>query len=216
MLNTAFLKKDSDYYTMFKWWMLPHIQDGPNVILDLGCASGIMGRKLLEAGKAREMVGAEIFPAAAAEAEKTYRKVYVGDVEEMELDYKNYFDYVICGDVLEHLKDPYKVMQRIYKWLKPGGKLLVCLPNVRNYHVVRDLVFHGRWEYVAAGVMDKTHLRFFTLSSCRSMVEEAGFKVCHEQTIVEGPKKGFFNRVTFGRFDEFLAAQIFCVGEKPK
>jgi len=201
---------------MFKWWILPHIQDGPNVILDLGCASGIMGRKLREAGKAGEVVGAEIFPAAAAEAQKTYQKVYVGDVEEMDLAYENHFDYVICGDVLEHLKDPYKVMQRIYKWLKPGGKVLICLPNVRNYHVVRNLVFRGEWKYEAAGIMDKTHLRFFTQSSFRRMVEEAGFKVCHEQMIINGPKKLFFNRATLGLFREFLAPQLFCVGQKPK
>ena len=216
MQNTAFLKKDSDYYTMFKWWMLPHIQNGPNVVLDLGCASGIMGQKLLEAGKAAEVVGAEIFPAAAAEAEKVYRKVYLGDVEEMDFDYQNYFDYVICGDVLEHLKDPYKIMQRISRWLKPGGKVLICVPNVRNYRLLTDLVFRGKCEYVSAGILDKTHFRFFTRSSCRSMVEEAGFKTCHEQMIIEGPKKVFFNNATLGLFREFLAAQTFCIGEKRK
>jgi len=74
MQNTAFQKKDADYYTRFKWWMLPLIKDGPNAVMDLGCASGLMGRRLVEAGKAGEVVGAEIFPAAAAEAEKTYKK----------------------------------------------------------------------------------------------------------------------------------------------
>ncbi len=216
MQNTAFQQKDSHYYMRWKHWMLPLIQDGPNVVMDMGCASGIMGRKLLEAGKAKEVFGVEIFPLAAAEAEKTYKKVYVGDVEELVLDYDNYFDYVICGDVLEHLKDPYKVMQRISKWLKPGGKVLICLPNVRNYHLLYDLVFHGKWEYVSAGILDKTHFRFFTRSSCRSMVEEAGFNVCHEQMIIDGPKKELFNKATFGRFREFLATQIFCVGEKRK
>jgi 2-polyprenyl-3-methyl-5-hydroxy-6-metoxy-1,4-benzoquinol methylase len=216
MQNTAFLKEDDDYYNMFKWWMLPYIQDGPNAVLDLGCASGVMGRVLLEKGKAKEVVGAEIFPAAAAEAQKTYQKVYVGDVEEMDLAYENYFDYVICGDVLEHLKDPYKVLQRIFKWLKPGGKVLVCLPNVRHYHVVRNLVFRGKWDYVSAGVMDKTHLRFFTRDSCRNMIEQAGFIVCHEEMIIYGPKKGFCNNVTLGLFREFLASQMFCVGEKQK
>jgi 2-polyprenyl-3-methyl-5-hydroxy-6-metoxy-1,4-benzoquinol methylase len=216
MQNSAFLKKDADYYTMFKWWMLPHVHDGANAVLDLGCGSGVMGRKLRETGKATEVVGVEIFPSAAAEAEKFYQKVHVGDIEEMTLDYAGHFDYVICGDVLEHLKDPYQVMRKIYQWLKPGGKVLVCLPNVRNYHVVRDLIFRGKWEYAAAGIMDKTHLRFFTRSSCRQMIKDAGFEVCHQQVIIEGPKKNFFNGVTFGLFREFLAAQIFIVGEKRK
>lgn len=216
MQNTAFQQTDSHYYVQWKHWMLPLIQDGPNAVLDLGCASGIMGRKLLEAGKAGEMVGVEIFPSAAAEAEKAYRKVYVGDVEEMTLDYPEHFDYVICGDVLEHLKDPYNVLKKIHQWLKPGGKVLVCLPNIRNYHVVNDLVFQGKWEYVPAGIMDKTHLRFFTRSSCGQMVKDAGFAVCHEQVIIDGPKKNGFNQLTLGLFREFLASQIFCVGEKPK
>jgi len=180
----------------------------------LGLCLGKDGRKIAGGGKAKEVFGVEIFPLAAVEAEKTYEEVHIGDVEELALDYENNFDYVICGDVLEHLKDPYKVMQRISKWLKPGGKILVCLPNVRNYRLLNDLVFHGKWEYVAAGILDKTHLRFFTRSSCRQMVEEAAFKVCHEQMIVSGPKKEFFNKATFGLFHEFLATQIFCVGEK--
>lgn len=216
MQNPDHQKKDDDYYNMFKWWMLPHIKDGPNVVMDLGCAAGIMGRKLQEAGKAGEVEGAEIFPAAAAEAGKSYKTVHVGDVEELSLDYDQRFDYVICGDILEHLRDPYKVMQRIFRWLKPGGKILICLPNVRHYALLKDLIFHGKWEYVSSGVLDRTHLRFFTRASCRSMVEQAGFKICHEQMIIYGPKKGFFNKATLGLFREFLASQMFCIGEKPK
>jgi 2-polyprenyl-3-methyl-5-hydroxy-6-metoxy-1,4-benzoquinol methylase len=216
MQNTAFQQKDADYYTRFKWWMLPLIKDGSNVVMDLGCACGLMGRRLREAVKVGEVVGAEIFPAAAAEVKKTCKEVHVGDVEELTPDYENLFEYVICGDVLEHLKEPYHTLQKIYKWSKPGGKVLVCLPNVRNYRLLADLVFGGKWDYVFAGVLDKTHLRFFTRSSCRRMVEEADFKILHEQMIVSGPKKEFFNKVTFGLFNEFLAEQIFHVGEKPK
>src|ERR1700751_1320663 len=105
MQNTAFKQKDSHYYVRFKWWMLPHIKDGPNAVMDLGCASGVMGEKLLKAGKAAEVQGVEIFEGAAEEASKHYKKVYVGDIEEMELDFEEQFDFAICGDILEHLKD---------------------------------------------------------------------------------------------------------------
>ena len=194
--------------------MLPLIEAGPNVVLDMGCATGNMGRKLLEIGKAKEVIGMELFETAATEAAKFYKKVHVGDVEAMTLDYEAYFDYVICGDILEHPKDPYSVVKRVYRWLKPGGSVLICLPNVRNYHVVKALVFRGKWEYVSAGIMDRTHLRFFTKSSLRGMVEEAGFQVYHEHMVVEGPRKTLFNRATLGLFDEFLAAQSFCCGRK--
>jgi O-antigen biosynthesis protein len=216
MQNVAFQDKDSEYYTREKSWMVPFVETGPNIVLDLGCASGRLGKRLLDAGKAKELIGAEIFPAAAEEAAKLYKKVYVGDVEETEFDYDGYFDYVICGDILEHLKDPYRVVKRIHSWLKPGGSLLVCVPDVRNFRVLRDLVWHGRWEYVSSGILDKTHLRFFTRSTCREMLEEAGFEVYHSQMIIYGPKKNIFNRITAGLFSEFLATQVFCCGRKPR
>lgn len=214
MQNVAFQQKDSHYYTRLKWWMLPLINGGPNVVMDLGCASGRMGEKLLEAGKAKQVFGVELFDGAAQEAARVYTKVHIGDAEELELDYRECFDYVICGDILEHLKDPYAVVRKIHTWLKPGGSIFVCVPNVRNYHVLKALVFRGKWEYVSAGIMDKTHLRFFTRSSCRQLLIDGGFRVYHEQMIVSGTKKTLFNRLTFGFFSEFLAEQTFCCGRK--
>lgn len=216
MQNPAFQDKDSEYYTRDKAWMLPLVKEGPNVILDLGCASGRVGRRLLESGRAKEMIGAEIFPSAAEEAAKTYKKVYVGDLEETSLDYVDHFDYVICGDILEHLKDPYKVVNKAAGWLKPGGSVLVCVPNVRNFRVLRDLIFHGDWKYASSGILDCTHLRFFTRHSCRRMLEEAGFDVYHEQMVIYGWKKTLLNRLTFGILGEFLATQVFCCGQKTK
>ena len=204
-----------DYYHQLKDWMLPLIATAPNIVMDLGCASGVFGRKLLEVGKAKEMYGAEMFESAAAQAAEIYTKVYVGDVEQLDLEFDNKFDYVICGDILEHLKDPYTVTRNIFQWLKPGGSLFVCLPNVRNYRLLSDLIFRGKWEYVSAGILDRTHLRFFTRGSLRVMLEDAGFNVYHEHMVIEGPKKTLFNRITFGVFDEFLAAQSFCCGRKP-
>lgn len=214
MQNAAFQDKDSEYYTRDKAWMLPLIKEGPNRVLDLGCASGRVGQKLLETGRAKELIGAEIFASAAAEAAKIYNKVYVGDVEESELPYVDHFDYVICGDILEHLKDPYTVVRRISTMLKPGGSLLVCVPNVRNFRVLKNLIFRGQWEYVSSGILDRTHLRFFTRRSCRRMLEEAGLRVYHEEMIVYGPRKKLVNRATLGLFREFLATQVFCCGRK--
>lgn len=195
--------------------MLPVVKEGPNAVLDLGCASGGVGRRLLEAGKVKELIGAEIFAAAAQQAAKFYDKVYVGDIEGLELDYVGYFDYVICGDILEHLQDPYKVVRRIWGWLKPGGSLLVSVPNVRNFRVWKDLILRGEWRYEADGILDRTHLRFFTRSSCHRMLAEAGFEVYHEQMIVYGPKKLLLDRLTVGLFRDFLATQVFCCGRKP-
>jgi 2-polyprenyl-3-methyl-5-hydroxy-6-metoxy-1,4-benzoquinol methylase len=216
MQNPAFQDKDSEYYTREKSWMVPLVKRGPNVILDLGCASGRLGKRLLADGKAKELIGAEIFAPAAEEAAKIYKKVYVGDVEEIDLEYSDYFDYVICGDILEHLKDPYRVVERISTWLKPGGSLLACVPNVRNFRVLRNLIFRGEWNYVSSGILDRTHLRFFTRSSCRRMLADVGLDVYHEKMIIYGTKKTIFDTVTLGCFAEFLATQVFCCARKPE
>ena len=214
MQNPSFADKNSEYYTRDKAWIVPFIRDGENVILDLGCASGRLGRKLLQGRKAKEMLGVEIFAPAAAEATQLYHKVYVGDIEQLHLDFDKPFDYVICGDILEHLKDPYSMVKRIHAWLKPGGSLLACVPNVRNFRVLGGVIFRGNWEYQDSGILDRTHLRFFTKVSCCKMLEDGGFRIDRSQMIIYGPKKKLFNRLTFGMFAEFLATQVFCVGTK--
>lgn len=205
---------DASYYRCVKRWMLPFIQDGPNAILDLGCAEGLLGGLLQERGKAAVVDGVEIFPPVAMEAAKRYRRVHVGDIEAMSLEYGEEFDYVICGDILEHLKDPYSMVTRIRGWLKPGGMLLVCLPNIRNYRVLADLILHGEWRYVSAGILDRTHLRFFTRKSCQRMLEEGGFEVTHQHMIITGPKKTACSKLALGLLDEFLAPQVFFCGKK--
>lgn len=85
--------------------------------------------------------GGEIFEPAVQEARKHYDEVIVGDLEDMHLDYTGRFDFVICGDILEHLKNPYRIVSGAYDWLKPGGHLPVCLPNVRYGAVLKDLFF---------------------------------------------------------------------------
>jgi O-antigen biosynthesis protein len=97
--------------------------------LDLGCASGGVEKALLRSNKAVEVTGVEIFEQASVEAKKHYKLVHVGDIEEMTMRYDKYFDLVICGDVLEHLKDPGKVLTQINGWLKDGGHVVCCVSN---------------------------------------------------------------------------------------
>jgi 2-polyprenyl-3-methyl-5-hydroxy-6-metoxy-1,4-benzoquinol methylase len=86
------------------------------------------------------------------------------------------FDVVVCADVLEHLEEPAAVLARVRSWISPGGALFVSLPNVANV-AVRLALLAGRFEYAEAGILDRTHLRFFTRRSARRLVEEAGFRI---------------------------------------
>jgi 2-polyprenyl-3-methyl-5-hydroxy-6-metoxy-1,4-benzoquinol methylase len=214
MENEAFRDRNAPYYNKFKWEIVPLIPEGPNNILDLGCGTGVFGRKLKEQNKARELVGVEIFEDAADEAAKCYKKVYRGDMEQLNLQYRDYFDYVICGDILEHLKAPWIMLGRIKTWLKSEGHILVSIPNVRYWRILRDLILWGCWEYRDAGILDRTHLRFFTKNSLLRAMTDAGFDIAYSGFLTYGVKQNFFNKITFHLFEEFMGAEIIVLGKK--
>lgn len=215
MKNPAFLDKKSPYHTQANEFPISLIPDGTNVIMDLGCSSGWIGQNLLEMNKAAEVVGVEIFEPAAQEAMKCYKAVHVGNIEVLTLDYSSYFDVVICGDILEHLKEPFSTIRKIYCWLKDGELIVCSVPNVRYWRVWRDLVFRGVWQYTSEGILDQTHLRFFTTRSFKKMLTEACFAIQYEgMRIAVGLKQQAFNRLTFGLFEEFLGFQILISAQK--
>jgi methionine biosynthesis protein MetW len=216
MKNPAFSDVGDAYYNQEKEFLLHLIPDGPNKVLDVGCGSGGVGRKLLNSGKAAEMVGIEIFEAAAEKARKHYRTVHVGDVESMDLAaYRKYFDVIICGDVLEHLREPSAVLQDLHRCLRDDGLIVCCVPNVRYWRVWKDLVFQGKWEYASEGVMDQTHLRFFTTRSFKKLLIDTSFTIQDEEMqIAQGPKQRSFNKITGGVFQEFLGSQMLITARK--
>ena len=214
MENSAFRNRNDSYYTLYKSRIASLIPQGPHAILVSGCASGVLGRKLKESNKANEMVGVEIFEEAAEEAAKHYDKVYRGDIEQLNLPYENHFDFVVCADVLEHLKDPWKTLREVCIWLKPKGSIVISIPNVRYWRILRQLLFSGRWEYVKAGILDHTHLRFFTRKSVLRPLMEAGFDIHYTRIDVVGTKHRLFNSMTFHLLEEFVGKQIVVLARK--
>lgn len=151
----------------------------PNsTILDVGCAEGWLGNYLIK-HKNCKLYGIEILKGAAKKAlEKGYKKVVVGNIDEIKIlpFSKNLFDIVICADVLEHLKNPDRFLKIIRPYLKRRGYLLISIPNIANIYSRLRLLL-GRWEYEEAGLFDKTHLRFFTIKTAKEMLLNSGFKV---------------------------------------
>ena len=146
-------------------------------ILEVGCAGGMTGKALREKGF-EEIVGIEVNEEVAKNGKCYYDKLIIGDVEKVSLPFeKEYFDCILYGDVLEHLVDPWQVLKKHYPFLKKGGTIICSIPNIRHYRIIKKLLFKGRWEYTGDGIMDRNHLRFFTLDSIRRMLEEAGFEI---------------------------------------
>ena len=149
-----------------------------SLVLDVGCSSGILGREL-EKRKRCALVGVELDSEAASEAGRIYKNVFVGDIETLfplPADYLQSFDVVIFADVLEHTRNPERVLSHFLSYLKAGGVVIVSLPNVANW-LNRFLLFLGKWEYSGCGTLDRTHLRFYNYRSARKLIESAGLSV---------------------------------------
>lgn len=144
-------------------------------VLDLGFGAGLLARRIR--ARCSYLAGIELDPEAAREGISYFDKPIVGDLlEELRNPWPEPFDVVVAGDVLEHVPDPEVPLGYIRKLIAPGGLLLVSLPNVANVTVRADLLL-GRFPYRRRGILDATHLRFFTRSSARALLESASFCV---------------------------------------
>jgi len=130
------------------------------------------------------------------------------------LDYGATFDYVICADILEHLRLPQEVIRRICHWLKPNGRLISSVPNVRNWKILGDLLCRGNWEYQDSGILDHTHLRFFTRRTFLAVLKKAGLETETCRMLIYGRKWRTLNTLTGGLLDEFLSTQVLTVARK--
>lgn len=143
-------------------------------ILDVGCGFGGLGRQLRSRGF-NELYGIEINPDAPPKLEGIYVQHWIGDVEKLELPLPDEsLDCVIFADVLEHLVDPWGALQRYLRLLRSGGTAIISVPNVRNIALLYRLLVKGRWDYEDSGILDRTHLRFFTRHSVGALVEGSG------------------------------------------
>lgn len=142
-------------------------------VLDVGCGAGRLGAALRAAG--RRVIGIELDPVQAARARTCLDHVLVGDVETMDLPFSpGTFDCIVCADVLEHLRNPWQFLARCRGLLTPDGALVVSIPNIQFVGVLGELA-QGRFTYRAAGILDRTHLRFFTKMEFDRALQRAGF-----------------------------------------
>lgn len=148
--------------------------------LELGCGTGATAQLLLDRGIAKYVDGIEISDAIAAIAGQRMRNVTVGNIEHIDLQSLvggEAYETVVLGDVLEHLVDPWQVLRSLASSLQHGCEVLISLPNIRNFRVILPLIFRGTFRYSAQGLLDETHLRFFTHSSMVELITFAGLTI---------------------------------------
>lgn len=212
--------------------MAPRI---PEKVLDIGCAAGRTGEYIKQKFPKARVYGVEMSPAAAEQAAKRLDGVFVGKFEDFNFaDYGIEFgslDTVIVADVLEHIYDPWKVMVDLRPYLAEDAQILASIPNVRTLSLMKNLA-EGQWRYEPWGILDVTHIRFFTLAEIRRFFQETGYQVAQVRPLIDPNYMDFYqanwqrplsnielgrvtlNNVTGDELEELCALQ-FCVVARP-
>jgi SAM-dependent methyltransferase len=208
-----------DYYEKSRPEMLQFLPEGLTRLIDFGCAEGRFG----EAVKARhpgcETWGVEVVPEAAAEAKTRNDVVHCLSLDSGDELPSAHFDVVTMNDVMEHLCWPEPALALAKRILRPGGRLVLSLPNVGYYLNVRELVIKNDWQYKDWGILDRTHFRFYTTKSAEALLRENGFDVLQIQGIPSSTKMKVHYKALFkltGRRFQWMKFPQFAVVAVPK
>jgi len=173
-LDCPYVEKDDPWssHTQIRTW-LAHQRPGTR-ILDIGAATGTLGRQFTKAGLV--MDGIEPHPAWANLARPYYAELLVGTLDDASDAFLSRHDVVVCADVLEHIADPTQALRRLLPLQSPGCQFLVSVPNIANIWIRLNLLL-GRFDYTDRGILDRTHLRFFTWRTLRGMFNSVGLRI---------------------------------------
>lgn len=145
-------------------------------VLDIGCNTGNLGKKLITEKKC-QVYGVDYSKKAIEIAKKRLTEVMFFDLETDELPFSDHkFDIIIFGDVLEHLRSPESILSRIPKILNKNGLVVASIPNIANINMRLNLLF-GKWNYCNDGILDLTHLRFFTKKTIKELFKNSGYEI---------------------------------------
>lgn len=216
------------YFRALRPELLIYVPLSARRVLDCGCGEGEFGR-LLKVRGVQEVVGIEVVERAWTIAKQVLDDAILGNLEKIELPFEDgHFDCVCFNDVLEHLVDPVAVLRNVARVLATDGVIVMSIPNVRFYQTVGMLV-DGRWKYEDAGILDRTHLRFFTAFEMNELVTSAGFDLIRMQPLsIASPDdlpRNPDGSLTIGRvtiaditdaeYQDFLTFQYAVVAAKP-
>lgn len=207
------MKKTTNYYIVDRSNIVAMVPKNIRTILDIGCAKGTFLKSVKEQTNA-ETWGIEIVTDIANNAKDNVDNILIGKIEDL-IDSipDNYFDCITFNDVLEHLLEPTDVLKKIRSKLAPKGIIIASIPNVRYFKNIYELIVKKDWEYKETGILDSTHLRFFTKISMRRMFENAGYKLIKQEGINKPTSRKFqiLNFLTMGILKDMKYLQFVCI-----
>ena len=204
-------EKPAEYFSGKRTDLIEIIPKECKTVLDVGCGQGEVWKNF-----SFQVSGIEINESAAQVARKNLREVQCLDLEKgSPPSFKDSpFDCLVFADVLEHLYDPWGVLLNFKSLLKKEGYVLLSVPNVRHYRVLRRLLFKGEFAYQESGVLDIDHVRFFTYKEMQRMLQSTGFTVVSLKRRENSSfKYSFVNRLFFGALKDFLAEQYYILAQ---
>jgi len=206
-----------DYYTGARADIVAALPLNPQAaVLEIGCGDGTTGALAIAAAKAATYVGIELDPNAAALARTRITDVLCGDIDALDLSgHCARYDALIASEVLEHLIDPWTALLRLVDCLKPGALVLASSPNISHWRVILALI-RGHFELTETGVMDRSHLRWFTPESYAALLRSAGLEIISVTSITPpSARTRLINQLTGNRFAHLFMTQIYVTARKP-
>lgn len=169
--------ENTPYGSSINQELLSVIPGDAQLILDIGCGQGALGAEFKRRHPECCYWAVEPNPEAAEMCRPNVDRVVVGDAGSPELnEVEGKVDCIVYGDVLEHLLDPWSVVRDHVRLLRPGGAMVCSIPNVQHWTMLQDLL-RGDWTYSESGLLDRTHLRFFTYKTVSELFVDAGMTI---------------------------------------
>ncbi|MEM1164609.1 MAG: methyltransferase domain-containing protein [Pseudomonadota bacterium] len=200
----------ADYHGLVRQDVLPLMPTGGGRLLDLGGGVGATAAWLKAQGRCK-VAGVIDQVADAPAAGLDFAEA--GDLEDLRflrrvVDKHGPFETVLCLDVLEHLRDPWTVVRTLHRGLVPGGRIIASIPNVRNFKALLPLLLLNRWTLTDAGVLDRTHLRFFVRSTALDLMTHSGLELEDVRAKPSGGRSvRMFRALTLGLMNSFTDLQ---------
>lgn len=204
------MPSDPDYYGRVNQDLLRLIPADAHTVLEVGCGAGALGAAWKREHPQMRYYGIEAMEQPAEQAQQVLDHVVCADVEAVVDGFEDLLpvDCLIYGDVLEHLRDPWSCLQRHSEWLRDGGTVLACIPNVQHWSALW-LLLQGEWPLLEEGLFDRSHLRWFTRAGVIRLMRGAGLELQMIQPRIFQPEQAL-------AFVEKLAPALPGLGIDPK